>query len=205
VSQSDARAVAKAIGEDVELVPDSTVDWYDAIATSCVWPQPPAIFGRICVVWRGAPVEIKACQVSVSKGDADCDGKWLFKGRDDGQHDSLLEHDGVYVLAVHREADVYLGREVVGLIVIPAATIGDHLDGSWYDSQRREGMSPSYPGRSSSITTISSSEVIRLERLRQQFRRTTEILDLQRGDQTGVPLVAVRPAPGTFASGGCSS
>lgn len=151
-ADSDARAVAKRIGEDVELlvaevlegvhlIPDSTVDWYDAVATVGVFPpQPPTVFGGICLIWRGAPVEIKACSLSVSNGDGNRHGRWLFKGRYDGQHQKLVDANGIYALAVYREADAYLGKEVVGLMVIPAATVDDHLKGSWYDSRRREGQ-----------------------------------------------------------------
>lgn len=151
-SASDTRARAKRIGEDVELlvaqlldgvelVPDSAAEWYDAVVTADMFPpQDLTVFGGICLLWREAKIEIKACQQTVSNGDATRDGRWLFKGRDDGQHAHLVESNGIYALAVHREADVYLGREVIGLIVIPASTVSDHLEGRWYDSQRREGM-----------------------------------------------------------------
>jgi hypothetical protein len=153
VSQSDARAVAKRIGEDaellvvqlledVQLVPDSAAAWYDGIATTALTPEYPIRLGGICVIWQGARIEIKACQVSRSKRDVDSPGLWYFKGRETGQHARLEAETGLYALAVHREADTWLGREIVGLLIVPAATIGDILAerSAWYDSGRHEGF-----------------------------------------------------------------
>ncbi|WP_277542925.1 hypothetical protein [Haloarcula laminariae] len=150
---SGAVAAAKAIGEDVEALVVSAVDGLDAEpdedahhdATVEALLAPSLVETAVPVTWAGTPlveigthVEIKACKRWTSNGTHDIRGRWLCKGREDGQHAALLDDGAVYVLAVYEVTPA--GEKVLwALVVIPASLLDEHLRGSWYGVDRREG------------------------------------------------------------------
>jgi len=146
-------AQAKAIGHDIEdlvlaqldaLVPaldddahhDATVE--TLLDPSLVETDVPIIWAGIPLVETGTKVEIKACKRWTSNGTHDIRGRWLYKGRDDGQHAALLDDGAVYVLAVYEETPAS-EKVLWALIVIPASLLDEHLRGRWTGVDRREG------------------------------------------------------------------
>lgn len=133
---------AKAIGTEIEQqvtaideldrVGDDVAEWYDAVTTAVLEPRIGLRFGGICLLERGTPVEIKGTSLKQSNGTDDIAGRWYVK-RD--AHERLVDERGAYWLAVYRGDP----SAVLYQMIVPAATIGDLLVGSWYDSQRPEG------------------------------------------------------------------
>lgn len=149
---SGAVAQAKAIGEDIEeivvdavagLEPEPEDDAHhdavvaDLLSPSIVETTVPVTWAGIPLVETGTKVEIKACKRWTSNGTHDIRGRWLCKGRDDGQHAALLDAAAVYMLAVYEEAPG--GEKVLWrLVVIPASLLDEHLRERWYGIDRRE-------------------------------------------------------------------
>jgi len=145
-------AQAKAIGADVEglvlaqldaLAPADDDDAHhdavvsDLLAPSLVNATVPVTWAGIPLVEVGTKVEIKACKRWTSNGTHDIRGRWLCKGREDGQHAALLDAAAVYVLAVYEGTPA--GEKVLwALVVIPASLLDEHLRGSWYSIDRAE-------------------------------------------------------------------
>jgi hypothetical protein len=155
VSVQGRLAEAKAIGEDIEvlvahqvdalaLVPDDYAEWFDAVTTSLLTPSEWLTFGGTCVVPAESEVEIKAASVSTSNGsDRSTAGRWFFRGRDDGQHDQLLEAAAHYLLVVYRETGS--GRELVGAVLVPATIVDELLRDRWYAVDRQHGQVAKLP------------------------------------------------------------
>lgn len=147
-------AVAKGIGLDVETLVVDAIDalepavepdaHHDAVATGLIDPTTtsdadvPVVFAGVPLVESGVEVEIKACAVSHSNGDRETAGRWVMKGRDDGQHDALLDDGSMYALAVYNETDGG-ARELLAIAIIPASLLDEHLRGRWYSIDRCEG------------------------------------------------------------------
>lgn len=142
----------KVIGTDIEdLVVDAVDcleanpdedDHFDAVVDGVLWPRTleagfPVIWAGIPLVEDGTQIEIKACVQERSNGTRDSPGAWCFKGRDDGQHASLLDSAAMYALALYRDASS--ARELLAIVVIPASILDEHLRGRWFDVDRREG------------------------------------------------------------------
>ncbi|WP_324662425.1 hypothetical protein [Haloarcula sediminis] len=141
-------AQAKAIGTDVEdLVADDVGDLdlaldedahHDAVVSDLLCPSlveasVPVVFAGIPLVEVGTKVEIKAC---VRRDGHDRRGRWVIKGRDDGQHAALLDAAAMYALAVYDDAGA--AKELLAVVIIPASLLDEHLRGSWYGIDRRE-------------------------------------------------------------------
>lgn len=139
-SSAQSKLSSKSLGDGVagdviqrfalEHVPDSDANWHDARTTSALFADDPdeLLFSGLCVVEAGTPVEIKATLVVRSAGEGnDRKGQWYIKRK---AHDRLLEAGGVYLLVVYVQRR---GREHLARIVVPAATMDDVLQESWYD------------------------------------------------------------------------
>jgi len=146
---SGAVARAKAIGTDIEDLVAGAIDGldlaldadahYDATVSDLLAPSlldasVPVIFAAIPLVEVGTRVEIKAC---VRRDSSDRSGRWVIKGRDDGQHAALLEAGAMYALAVYDDEGA--AKELLAVVIIPASLLDEHLRGSWYDIDRHEG------------------------------------------------------------------
>lgn len=147
-------AEAKRIGTDVESLAISELEsveestdpnaHYDARTTSLLCPSletstVPVLFGGIPLVESGTRVEIKGTKKTVSNGpNRTTEGRWYFKGRDDGQHGSLVESGSMYLLAVHSDSPSG-ERVILALAVVPASLVDEHLRGRWTETSRREG------------------------------------------------------------------
>ena len=145
---SGALATAKAIGTDIEdLVADDLGGLklafdedahHDAVVSELLCPSlvdasVPVVFAGIPLVEVGTRVEIKAC---VRRDGHHRRGRWVLKGRDDGQHAALLATGAVYALAVYDDAGA--ATELLAVVLIPASLLDEHLRGSWYRIDRRE-------------------------------------------------------------------
>ena len=145
---SGAVAHAKAIGTDIEdLVADDlgglrlALDaeaHHDAVVTDLLAPSlvtasVPVIFAGIPLVETGTKVEIKAC---VRRDGSERRGRWVIKGRETGQHASLLDDGAMYALAVYDDDGA--AKELLAVVIIPASLLDEHLRGSWYGIDRHE-------------------------------------------------------------------
>lgn len=147
---SPALAHAKRIGEDVEdLVLDAVDELYpaddsrahhDAETATLLTPSTAdqLTLGSIAVVEPDTDVEIKAANRR-TEASGTPRGRWFFKGRDDGQHNALVETGAMYLLAVYDEDDDG-ERELLAMLLVPASVIDEVLRGRWYESGRREGL-----------------------------------------------------------------
>jgi len=146
---SGAVARAKAIGIDIEDLVSAAIDGLDLVldadahhdatteallAPSLVDASVPVIFAGVPLVEVGTKVEIKAC---VLRDGSDRRGRWVIKGRDDGQHRALLDDGAMYALAVY--SDEGAAKELLAVAIIPASLLDEHLRGSWYSIDRHEG------------------------------------------------------------------
>lgn len=148
---SRAVAQAKAIGHDIEDLVADQLDGlelafdedahHDAVATDLLCPslvetEVPVIFCGIPLVEAGTKVEIKAAQRWT--GDSSPRrGRWVLKGRDDGQHAALLDSAAMYAMVLYEESGA--ATELVAVAIIPASLLDEHLRGSWWSTDRREG------------------------------------------------------------------
>ncbi|MBX0323858.1 hypothetical protein EGH21_12540 [Halomicroarcula sp. F13] len=153
MSSTTELADPKAIGLDVEDLVVGTVDalaaaedddaHHDAVVTELLCPSlvdadVPVVFCGTPLVPVGAHVEIKACKRWTSDGPGRSRGRWVLKGRDDGQHAALLDGASYYALAVY-ETTPGDERVLVAIAVIPASLLDEHLRGRWRETDRREG------------------------------------------------------------------
>lgn len=90
------RAVCDQVPVGLKHIPDSVDKRIDARLEEPLRPVPPVI----ATADPGSAVEIKTCQVRKGSGTF---GSWIFHG---GQHTTLEELEGIYVLAVLDELDV---------------------------------------------------------------------------------------------------
>ncbi|WP_144900898.1 hypothetical protein [Halobellus captivus] len=145
-------ARAKEIGVDVEFrvvdalgpvrVADDSDAYYDAVTTSVLAPDTvagdlPIRFG-VPLLEVGTEIETKSAKRRTSNGgDQTIAGRWLFKGRDDGQHAKLLEASAYYALSVYDDVDG--DRELLAVAVVPASIVDELLRDRWYSIDRSEG------------------------------------------------------------------
>lgn len=108
--EATERHVATAIPE-LGLVPDDVVEWYDAVATTAIFPSATLPMVGLCVVARGTVVEIKSAVQRQSHGER---GRFYVRPE---QHSALVDAGGVYVFAVVDDQ-----REPIALKVVPATT-----------------------------------------------------------------------------------
>lgn len=143
----------KAIGLDVETLVINEIDalteaddddaHHDAVITELLDPtlvdaDIPVLFAGTPLVAVGERVEIKAAKRWTSDGPGRSRGRWVLKGRDDGQHRALLDDGAVYALAVYDETPSD-ERVLVAIAIIPASLLDEHLRGRWRETDRREG------------------------------------------------------------------
>ncbi|SDJ52393.1 hypothetical protein SAMN05216226_104223 [Halovenus aranensis] len=115
----------------LDSVSDRENHAWDALTTAAMSPTLDRPFGGICVVESNTPVEIKGCIPETSNGSGTVPGRWYIKRE---SHDQLATEGGVYWLTVYAPRPE---TPILSQLVVPAATVGDFLDGSWYDNGRR--------------------------------------------------------------------
>jgi hypothetical protein len=120
-------------------VGDSDAEWHDAETTAVLTPRQDRPLGGVCLVEAETPVEIKGCIPEQQNGSGTTPGRWYIKRE---SHDQLHAAGGVYYLAVYAPRP---STPVIAALVVPAATVGDLLDGSWYENGRREVAKLSWP------------------------------------------------------------
>ena len=120
-------AVLQAVPE-LEYVPDSEALHHDARATTLVTPDETVLFAGICLLEAGTVVEIKT--VMAVYGENQKRGRYYLRK---GQHEALLDAEGVYLFAV---CEPNPDRDVIALKVVPA-TIVDELVHSWISPDER--------------------------------------------------------------------
>ncbi|RLM33500.1 MULTISPECIES: hypothetical protein [unclassified Haloarcula] len=150
---TDAFAQPKAIGTDIETLvvnalgvldaADNDDAHHDAVTAGLL--EPSSLDARVPVVFAGTPlveagtlVEIKAAKRWTSNGSGDVRGRWVLKGRDAGQHATLLDSAAIYALTVY-ETTPDDERRLLAIAIIPATLLDEHLRGRWRDTDRREG------------------------------------------------------------------
>jgi len=146
MSRSDRLALAKAIGEDIEVVAIDVIDgletsadpedYFDAVATKAITPAPEIglRFSSIAIIEAGTRLEIKSCRHRVENGSDQRPGLWMFRT---DQHERLLEDNASYLLAVY---EIHAqSRDLQQMLIIPASIIDEVLAGSWYGVDRHEG------------------------------------------------------------------
>ena len=114
----------------LSTVTDTEATWHDAATTAVLTPRHDRPLGGICLVEADTPVEIKGCIPAVENDGHQTAGRWYIKRE---AHAQLCEERGVYYLTVYAPRP---STPIIAAIVVPAATIGDLLVGSWYDSGR---------------------------------------------------------------------
>jgi len=120
-------AVIEAVPE-LEYVPDTEAEHYDARTTTLVTPSETVLFAGICLLEAETVVEIKSVMAVYGEGQAR--GRYYLRR---GQHGRLLADQGVYLFAVCEPTPA---RDVLALKVIPA-TLVDELVYSWIDPEDR--------------------------------------------------------------------
>lgn len=117
------RAVAKL--PHCSLVPDAVAMHYDAVATAPVSPSRAVPFVGLCLLERGTRIEVKSVRQRYADGQ-----RGRFYLRTD-QHESLLDHGGVYLFVVTTEDAS--GRRPVACKIVPATTVDGLLPDGWLD------------------------------------------------------------------------
>jgi hypothetical protein len=120
-------------------VGDSTAEWHDAETTDVLTPRQDRPLGGVCLVESQTPVEIKGCIPETGNGDHSTTGRWYIKRQ---SHDQIEAEKGVYYLTVYAPRP---STPIIAALVVPAATVGDLLAGSWYDSGRQTVAKLSWP------------------------------------------------------------
>nr|WP_201289231.1 hypothetical protein [Halovenus carboxidivorans] len=125
---------AAVIEREPALAPvdDREAEWHDAETVEVLAPRPNRPLGGVCLVEPETPVEIKGCIPEQSNGDGQTPGRWYIKRV---SHDQLVDAGAFYYLTVYAPLPE---TPLIASMVVPAATVGDLLDGSWYDNGRRE-------------------------------------------------------------------
>ncbi|MFD1601005.1 hypothetical protein ACFSBX_18890 [Halobellus rarus] len=150
---SDSKpADPKEIGRDVEhrvvdalgsiRAADDIDEYYDAVTTGVIAPDTVdhgvhVQFG-VPLIQTGVEIETKGTRRRISNGEERRTfGRWVFKGRDHGQHAKLLDSNAYYALTVYDVVDD--ARVLLAIAVIPASLVDEHLRGRWYSIDRAEG------------------------------------------------------------------
>lgn len=105
----------------LQLVPDSVAQHYDAVATGLVQPSADLPHVGICLLERGTIVEIKSVVTTYADGRR---GRFYVRPE---QHQRLLDDAGVYLFVVCRDS---FDRDPLAIKVVPA-TIVDDVIGEW--------------------------------------------------------------------------
>jgi len=105
---------------ELELVPDSENEHYDAVAAELLEPSPTLPFVGIPLVAVGTEIEIKSTIVVYAD---DRRGRVLLRRR---QHSELLERGGMYVFAV---CEPRIERDVLALKLVPASLVDEEIPG----------------------------------------------------------------------------
>ena len=122
-----AHSVLEAVPE-LEHVPNSEAVHFDARTTTLLTPSEDVGFVGICLLEKGAPVEIKS--VMAVYGESQTPGRFYLRR---GQHEKLLEDNASYLFAV---CEPYPERAVISMKVIPASLV-DELIHSWIEPDNR--------------------------------------------------------------------
>ena len=118
---------------DIQTVTDREAYEYDAVTVAPITPEATRPLGSICVVPSGSPIEIKGCLPEVSNGSGTTAGRWYVKRE---THEQLRQVRGHYYLVVYAPQP---DTPILAETIVPAAVVGDLLNGSWSDSGRDEG------------------------------------------------------------------
>lgn len=106
----------------LRLVPDDVAEHYDAVATSLVTPSESLPFVGLCLLERGAKVEIKSVTAFYSDGAR---GRFYLRPE---QHEALLQAGGSYLFVV---CDDDPQREILSMKIVPATLVDDVLP-EWF-------------------------------------------------------------------------
>jgi hypothetical protein len=115
--------VLAAVSE-LEYVPDTEAEHYDARTTTLLEPRDGFDFAGVPLVGRGTPIEIKSAMVYV--GESQQFGRFYLR---QGQHEQLVAAAAMYLFAVVSPTPE---RTVVRLGIVPAVQVSD-LVASWID------------------------------------------------------------------------
>ncbi|QCC46594.1 hypothetical protein [Halobellus limi] len=142
----------KEIGRDVEgrvvdalgliRAADDPNAFYDAVTTGVIAPETvdcevPVQFG-VPLIQTGIEIETKGTRRRISNGEERSTfGRWVFKGRDHGQHAKLLDANAYYALTAYDVVDN--ARVLLAIAIIPASLVDEHLRDRWYSIDRAEG------------------------------------------------------------------
>lgn len=113
---------------ELEYVPDTEAEHYDARTTTLLEPSETIPFVGMCLLEAGVAVEIKS--VMVVYGANSSNGRFYLRK---GQHERILDEAGVYLFAV---CEPRPSRPVIAMKVVPA-TIVDDLISSWINAGDR--------------------------------------------------------------------
>ena len=114
--------------EELEYVPDTDAQHYDARVSELLSPSPTLPFVGMCLLEVGTVVEIKSTMVVY--GAAQSRGRFYLRRK---QHRRLVDEAGVYLFAV---CEPRPSRPVLAAKVVPATTVGG-LVSSWIDGGDR--------------------------------------------------------------------
>jgi hypothetical protein len=129
---SSVESAVVNVEPDLEFVGDSEAEWHDARTTAVLTPTRERPFGGVCVVERDTPVEIKGTLPEHENGDGTAPGRWYIKRP---THERLEAENGVYYFVVYEPKP---STPLLARLVVPAATVGDILEGSWYENRGRD-------------------------------------------------------------------
>lgn len=113
-------ADAVQVVDEIEPVDDSNAH-ADARATTAISPSADLPFVGLCVVERGAVIEIKSAMVRATASNSR--GRFYIRQE---QHEWLLEQRGVYLFAVCKPTPQ---RETIAMKIVPAAEVEDIRNG----------------------------------------------------------------------------
>jgi hypothetical protein len=122
-----AHSVLEAVPE-LENVPDTEAVHYDARTTTLLTPSEDVGFIGICLLEKGAPVEIKSTMAVY--GEDQSPGRFYLRRQ---QHEALLSEAASYLFAV---CEPRPERYVVSMKVVPASLV-DELVYSWIEPDDR--------------------------------------------------------------------
>ena len=120
-------AVLEAVTE-LQYVPDTDAEHYDALTTTTVVPRDHLPFLGVCQLDPETPVEIKSAMVVY--GEDQARGRFYLRF---GQHERLADDGGVYLFAVCEPTP---DRDVLALKIVPTAVVAE-LVSSWISPDGR--------------------------------------------------------------------
>lgn len=141
------------ITDELRYVPETEARWCDARVVGLLEPSTEVPFIGINLLQADDPVEIKAAQVRLTSGQR---GRFYIRR---GQHRTLVQEGGAYLLAVYVPRP---GHEVLAKVVIPATILDELLPDGWTEVDR--------DGRTEGYRQVSWSRVIEPETVEEVVR-----------------------------------